>query len=108
MATRAQSTTSEESASLMIGAKRCCGPRRRNAEHDERDAGRDVGVQDLDGRDAADPHHRRSRIADDAARAARVRGRDDGHEVTDAHAPAKQRVRHRAADQRGRNVVEKP
>ena len=81
-------------------------PRRGNAEHDERDGGSDVGVQDFDGRDAADPHHRRRGIADDASRAARIRGRDDGREVADADAAAKQRVRHGAADQGGGDVVE--
>ena len=68
IATRAQSIASAGSASLMIGAKRCCAraagrPKTRNA-----DGGRDVGVQHLERRDAADPHHRRRRVADDAAR----------------------------------------
>jgi hypothetical protein len=63
-------------------------------------------MQHLGGRDAADPHHGGRGVADDAARAAGVRRRDDRGEVADTHAPAKQRVRHGAADQRGGDVVQ--
>ena len=90
----------------MIGANALLCARGRHAEDQERDGRRDVGVQDVDGRHAADPHHRRRRVADHAARPARIRSRDDRGEVADAHAAAEQRVRHRAADQRRGDVVE--
>ena len=46
---------------------------RLKAEHEERGGRGDVGVQDFAWRHAIDPHHRRRRVADDAARSARVR-----------------------------------
>ena len=57
--------------------------------------------------DARDPHHCCRRVSDHAPGAARVRGSDDGSQVADMHLCSKQRVRHRAADQGSRYVVEK-
>jgi hypothetical protein len=63
-------------------------------------------VQHFSGRDPADPHHRGRGVADDASRAAGVGGGDDRDEVSDPDPAAEQRLRRRAADQRGRDVVE--
>src|SRR6185437_15422649 len=59
--------------------------RGRNAENHQRDRGRDVRLEDGQRRHAVDPHHRRRRVADDAARAARIRCRDDRGEIADVY-----------------------
>ena len=70
------------------------------------DRRRDIGLDHLERRHAVDPHHRRRRVADDAARAAGVRRGDDRGEVADVHLAAEHDARDRSADQRGRDVVE--
>ena len=67
---------------------------------------RHIGLQDGQRADAVDPHHGRGGVADHAARAAGVRGRDDRGEIADVDFALEHVARHRAADQRGRDVVE--
>ena len=45
----------------------------------------DIGVQHAERADAVDPHHGSCRVANDAAGAACVRGRDDCGEIADVN-----------------------
>ena len=55
----------------------------RNAEDQQRDRCRDIGLGNLERADAVDPHHGRRGVADDAAGAAGVGRRDDRGEIAD-------------------------
>ena len=102
----AQSIVMRRARGAIASARaRCCWHEAGEPAHDERGDGGDVGVQHVARRHAVDPHHRRRRVADDAARAAGVRGRDDRGEVADVHG-RKERCAIVAADQRGGDVVE--
>ena len=81
--------------------------RGRNREDRERHHGRDIGLHDAERTDAVDPHHRRRRIADNAAGAAGVGGRYDRNEIADMDLPPKDVTRDRAPDQRSGDVIEK-
>ena len=81
--------------------------RRRNAEDDEGDSGRDKGLEHAERAHAVDPHHGRGGVANHASRAAGIGGRDDGREIADVHLAAEHLLRHGAADQGGGDVVEK-
>ena len=105
MPTRTQSIRGFSSMSLMIGEYACCcqaagSPKTSSAAPAPTNAG-----QHLERRDAADPHHRRRRVADDTARPTRVGRRDDAGQVADVDL-LEERVSHRAADHRAGDVVE--
>jgi len=78
----------------------------RDAADDERHGRGDIGVDHIERAHAVDPHHGRGGVTDDAARAARVRRRDDSGEIADVHLAAEDDTGHRATDQRGGDVVE--
>ena len=73
---------------------------RGNAEDHEGDRSGDVRLEHRERRNAVDPHHRRRRVADDAARPARIRSGDDRGEKSDVHLVPIHDTGNRAADQR--------
>jgi len=85
-------------ALLLEGGRKTTDQQRGTSPH--------VCVQHIQRGHAIDPHHCRSRISHDAARATSVRGRDDGRKVAEVHAP-EERMRHCATYHRARDVVEK-
>jgi hypothetical protein len=78
----------------------------RNAEDHHGDARCNVSVENDQWADAIDPHHSGRRVADDAARTASVRGRDNRREVADVDFASEYVAGHGAADQRRGDVVE--
>ena len=80
--------------------------RRRHGEDQHGDDGGDIGLHDRERTDAGDPHHGGGGVADDAAGAAGVRGRDDRREIADVNLALEYVPRNGAADQRGGDVVE--
>jgi hypothetical protein len=81
--------------------------RGRNTEDEQGDRRSEVGGCDLERADPGNPHHRRRRVADDAAGTAGIRCRDDRRQVADVNPPPEDARRNRPADQRRRDVVEK-
>ena len=80
--------------------------RRRDAVDQEARDRRDIGLEHRQRADAVDPHHGGGGVADHAAGAAGVGRRDDRGEIADVDFALEHVARHRAADQRGRDVVE--
>ena len=78
----------------------------RDAEDEDGDGHRHVGLDDGQRADAGDPHHGGGGVADHAAGAAGVGGGDDGGEIADVHLAAEHLARHHAADQGRGDVVE--
>ena len=78
----------------------------RHREDQQRDDGRDIGFEHAERTDAGDPHHGGRGVADDAAGAAGVGGRDDRGEIADMDFALKYVPGHRAADQCRRDIVE--
>ena len=70
------------------------------------DDGRDIGLHHGERADAGDPHHGGGGVADDAARSAGVRGRDDRGEIADVNLALEHVPRNGAADQGGGDIVE--
>ena len=93
-------------ASFSIGEWRCCTREAGTAVDQEARDGCDVGLDDTQRADAVDPHHGGGGIADDAACAAGIGGRNDGGKVTDMYFAPEHVPRHGAADQGGGNIVE--
>jgi len=75
-------------------------------EDQHRNDSRDIGLHHGEGTDARDPHHGRGGVADDAARSAGVRGRDDRREIADVNLALEHVPRNGAADQGGGDIVE--
>ncbi len=113
-AARITTTTSDATPVDVGAARRVLEDRRvlvllergRNAEDDQRHDRRDVGVEHGERRHAVDPHHRRRRVADDAARAAGVRGGDDRREIADVDLALKTVCAIAPPIMRGGDVVE--
>src|SRR5207302_11405004 len=77
-----------------------------HSEDQHGDEGRDIGLHYGERADASDPHHGGGGVADDAARSAGVRGRDDRGEIADVNLAPEYVPRNGAADQGGGDVVE--
>ncbi len=75
-------------------------------EDQHRNDGRDIGLHHGERTDARDPHHGGGGVADDAAGAAGIRGRDDRREIADVNLALEHVPRNGAADQGGGDIVE--
>ena len=81
--------------------------RSRDAKNKERDRRSDDRFEDDERRNAVNPHHRGGGIAHDAPGTASVGSSHDRGEITDVHFRSEKLVRHRAPNERGRDVIEK-
>src|SRR5262245_11167701 len=93
-------------ASLTIGACLCWSSEAWMPKTSSAATAEDIGVEHRERTHAADPKHCRGRIADDAAGAAGVRGRDNRREIADADATLENVTRNRRTDQSPGDIVE--
>ena len=106
MKTLAPSTRKPLCGFFTTGEKPMLALRGRNRKDRERHDGRDICLQHTERADAVNPHHRRCRVADHTSSATSIGGCNDRGQIADVNLPPKDVARHRAADQRSRDVIE--